>query len=268
MRGFLVAAALLAGCSTPPSADDACQRYAASYCKLVDDCSQRATAARYGSLLSCQERERAACHQRLAAPGTSRTPSFEAGCSLALPSLNCTALFANATFLSCIAPPGTREELAPCIDDAQCETGTCNRGASRVCGTCGLPAHSGESCDTTSCARGLICLENLCVAPAAQDASCDPTHPCAYSLSCADGTCSPAIENAGDDCDPDQSIAAGCDLDQGLLCDPMSKVCVAAPPPPGVLPDGALCDPGGPPCAVPAKCVAGTCTLPDLATCG
>jgi len=282
MRAFLVATALLVTCCAEPlPAGEACDRRAAAYCARVEACSPHALAARWGDRFNCLQRERASCLQRLGAPGSRDTPSFEAGCALALPQQSCVGLFANVPVLACVAPPGGVDDGFHCVTDGQCQSGTCNLGASTVCGICGAPARAGEACDARSCARGLVCASSpaVCVALGLAGAACDAAHPCALGFSCVGagtmpGGCQPAIAVEGGDCDPQAATAASCDVDRELVCDAATMKCVATVERPGLLDDGAACGPSrgasgasGPACTAPAKCVGGVCTLPDPARC-
>jgi hypothetical protein len=163
--------------------------------------------------------------------------------------------------------------------------------ADSVCGT-GLLCHTSTmTCEKTSADGG----------------ACDKNTPCAAGFACVgngaavQGVCKAEGRTAGAACDPKSSTLPGCDKDAGLYCDATSKLCAVI----GIASDGQPCgtvagaqvvctggglcagatlvqsgtckapvadgvacnDVTGPPCLSPAKCVRGTCRLPDAATC-
>lgn len=115
------------------------------------------------------------------------------------------------------------------------------------------------------------------------------------------GTCQTAVNMAGASCDSKAATMPDCDRRLGLFCSRTTNTCVAYTyaddgQPCGVVAggfaacnagglcvlaagatmgtckaavaDGQACDDtNGPPCVVPAKCVAGVCTLGNAAAC-
>lgn len=160
-----------------------------------------------------------------------------------------------------------------------------------VCGT-GLLCHM----STLTCSKAI-----------AAGGGCDKNNPCASGFACvgngagAQGTCKAEGHTAGTPCDPKSALLPGCDKNAGLYCDATSLQCKAMMAvgdgqpcgtvggaqvlckagglcvgatllQPGTckapVADGAACnDLTGPPCGAPAKCVRGTCRMPDAAVC-
>jgi hypothetical protein len=163
---------------------------------------------------------------------------------------------------------------------------------------------AGTACtDDSQCDFGLNCAgatgSKLCVSEGTAGSTCDGNHPCASPNVCigatatASGTCGPGAAPGG------PCASSGCDLAQGLFCHSITKVCqkigFAMPgeqcgllnngivactgstcTPPGqligtcaaVAEDGATCnDASGPKCKAGAKCIGGTCQVPDPASC-
>jgi hypothetical protein len=146
-----------------------------------------------------------------------------------------------------------------------------------------------------------------CTVTVASGGACDKNHPCAAGFACVgntatvQGACKREGITVGTACDPKSITVPGCDKDAGLFCDPVGLQCKAIATAmdgqpcgtvnggqvlckagglcvgatalqPGTckapVADGAACnDVSGPPCLSPAKCVQGTCRMPDAAAC-
>jgi hypothetical protein len=160
---------------------------------------------------------------------------------------------------------------AACGFDAQCQSTYCSVGLGTLCGTCGSPPAVGGSCAELFCGPGLICagISKTCGTPVAVGAACDPA-PCSPGSVCvgAVGTrrCQAAVSVAagGQPCGLVGGSRVECAA-QGLCklaTGQTSGTCLSA------AADGAACDDtNGPLCALPARCVAGTCQLPSAVSC-
>jgi len=182
-------------------------------------------------------------------------------------------------------------------DDAMC--GTC-KAQPAVGGPCIDLGTKNDGSIQKSCGRNLECAKDKCAKPGVKDAVCDESQPCGLGLTCFNSKCV-AAGKPGAKCDPAGVTEPACDLLQGAFCNQSTKVCQAivgakpgescvfsateikicsaggkcvgaTPTAPGtcVAPaaDGAKCDiKAGPDCLAPAKCVGGTCKLPDPAAC-
>jgi hypothetical protein len=149
---------------------------------------------------------------------------------------------------------------------------------------------------------------STCQPDGASGASCDEGHPCGYRLSCvtpigmSTGSCQAAPTTLGASCDVRQRNAPECDYTSALTCGVLSNTCEAATytgaggacglvgikivfcnaasicfgamgATPGVCKalalEGQACDDtNGPACMAPARCVGGSCALPDPGRCG
>ena len=222
----------MAGCGST-SANQGCTDFANARCAKQNSCNPSATIRDYGDLATCQLRETAACSNRLSATGSSATPSFDEGCSVAIPLETCPDFSDDNPSNACIAPPGGLADGSPCIANAQCKNGNCNLGPHTVCGSCGPPAQAGQSCETATCDRGLVCTgtPSVCVQLAALGQPCDKNTPCQVGGSCVGatgttmGSCQAAVAQAGMPCDPTRAMKAGCDAAQELFCNEMSMSC-------------------------------------------
>jgi hypothetical protein len=224
---------LTGACGTSPSANQGCSDLANARCARENACSANALVNHFGDLASCQMRETAACLDRLQASGTSSTPAFEEGCSVALPLESCPDFFDNNAPIACTPAPGEILDGAPCLANAQCASGNCNLGPHVVCGTCGTPAGIGESCDGRSCMRELICQGDppVCVQPQPLGGPCDKNTPCAIGGSCVGampgqlGNCQAAVTTQGAPCDPTRALTPGCERAKQLYCNATTQTC-------------------------------------------
>jgi hypothetical protein len=192
------------------------------------------------------------CLNEMALPGSGITPASLEACAAAIDASPCNAPPVECMFF------GTRPGGAPCNENFQCQSGSCDgtfvlrpieQGAEygpTICGTCEAPLAVGQICNSP-----------------AINGSCPANTTCTGSP--APATCTPLVQgDVGASCD-------GFDFYQcktGLYCDPQTGQCAY----PRV--SGASCDynvpPNGPPsesyigvCAAPLSCVGD----PDAATC-
>jgi hypothetical protein len=193
----------------------------------------------------------------LSLPATSQTPKWLEACIAALESSACDP---TAPPGACEPGRGTLPDGANCNEDAQCQSGVCNRPGSSVnsnpsCGTCATTLPEGAPCmGTDRCAPGTAC--NYALAP---DRVCQKfgdvgvtcgkySPPCRAGLSCfitdqvaSTGACTrPA--RAGAACDMTTCVA-------GLVCDPLTMKCIS----PTAWPKS------GEPCTATTLCRVGKC---------
>lgn len=293
---------------TSSDAAEACGALADAYCTRVAACAPVFVTATFGDLDACKTRMALSCEPIVGAPGAGSTASVLSACAGALGSVACGDLLTNGTADACKPHGGSIANGNACGDDWQCQSGRCKKDPSSGCGTCGPRASSGGTCASNAdCQFGLVCAAGTktCVALAPIGSSCDGGHPCAIGASCvgassgSSGTCRATAE-AGAACDPQAKNAPGCDLLQGLYCDPTSKTCrtIAFAGAGGtcgyangafttcrdgavckvgsgdtgacIAPaaDGASCDASnGPGCLAGAACIGGICRLEDPASC-
>jgi hypothetical protein len=285
------------------TAERACADVAAAYCKRVNECAPIIISLLWGDEATCQDRVVPACVKGLAASSTGATAAGYETCAADVGATECSALVSRNMPASCRPSGGRVAAGGACGDDWQCQSGYCSIPSGEACGTCASRLSAGSACtDDAQCEFGLNCSgalgSKVCLASGMAGATCDDNHPCASPNVCigktvtASGTCGPGAPPGGA-CD-----TSGCDFAQALFCHPITKVCqriTFAKPgeqcgvinsglvgcsgstcvPPGQLvgtcsaiaDDGAACNPNGPNCKAGAKCIGGTCQVPDPATC-
>lgn len=284
------------------SADKACSDLAAAYCGEISTCAPIFIDFVYGDVATCTSRLKAECLLTIGAPSVAETPSATEACASSISTLTCSDAFAKKSTGACVPIPGDRANGKPCGTYEQCSSGFCPIAADASCGTCAPSPHAGDPCVAGTCGQALDCVSGKCQHPGTLGDACDPkATPCATSLSCRGGTCIAAAK-AGEACDEGEVAAPKCDGAKGLFCNGLTKVCqklgeakageacglvgsdvkvcvggafcrratgttftgtcVA------VAADGAACnETDGPHCLAPAKCVGGTCKLPDPTSC-
>jgi hypothetical protein len=286
-----------------PTADQACTDIAAAYCDKVSACAPVYVQLGYGDLAACKAAFKPNCLSGLSAPSTGSTPQLVSDCSKAAPSIACADLFSNRVPTACQPVAGKLADGAACGDDSQCTSKYCSTSDTAICGKCGAAPAAGASCATQKCGPGLVCASSTCVVPAKTGETCNDKVPCELGLSCTDGKCGAPASNVGDDCSLDGKGKPLCDfINKALFClaakcvqaklhnvgetcgydtttmevsgcaaegfckkdkptDPAGK-CIAA------AKVGEKCDAtAGPNCDLSLKCVAGTCTKQDPASC-
>ncbi len=282
------------GSSDKAAADKACTDWATHYCNRLESCAPLSLQIGYGELAECIDRNKPVCSSVLRAEGTGQTPSRMASCAQAYDTTGCEEVVVAKPPSAC-AVPGSLPVGAPCGDDSQCPgpNGYCRMASDDTCGTCAELGPVGAGCySDRDCDHGLVCYFT-CMAPVAAGAACDGiTRQCPATMICRDYACV-APGASGAPCNP---RADTCDRDRGLFCDPQVRRCspyalAAAGAPCGTgttcragscatdpatqkstcmanAADGADCDPtAGPFCTGPARCVNGTCKVPDAARC-
>jgi hypothetical protein len=279
------------------SGQQACADAATAICGTVNGCSSLLLQLQYGDIATCQTRFQTACVRTLGASGTGFTPAMMEACAQKVATESCADVVSNNPPAECQAAVGELANGVACGDSSQCQSQYCNKGTDGTCGACGT--RTGGTCHRNEdCAYGQLCLgaTSTCVVPGAAGATCDTTHPCNQTLACKSGTCS-APDEVGGTCTPgDASNPFGtCDVLKGLICHPVSRMCVAlglaaADQPCGAinngytacsangacstttktcvaaLADGASCA-AGTHCMLPAACSGGVCKLPDPQSC-
>jgi hypothetical protein len=278
--GFMIAVgALLAllGCGSSGgggggSNDQACADLAKARCSRIAACSSTVFAIRYPDDPTCQAREKASCLAALAAPSTGNSAQASESCATALQgNVDCTGFLDGSPPAACQAKFGTLPMSAPCAFHGQCQSAYCTIGPGAVCGTCGMAPGMGASCATEFCGTGLECTfeTKMCAAPVGMGSGCDAA-PCQAGYVCRGAmgarTCQPVMGTAmangacGAMANGWVSCAAEgfCKIPMGMA----TGTCLA------VAADGGSCDDDkGPLCAIPARCVSGTCQLPNASIC-
>jgi hypothetical protein len=220
--------------SSGVTADQACSDSAHLRCEQIKKCSQAEVIDTYGSEGACETQLKLNCINSLAAPNTGSTPETVEACANAYPSVSCDALLDDQPPTACLQATGTRASGQQCGSPGQCQTGFCAIVPGSLCGTCAPVPQRGDSCAVlTTCGQLLFCdsTNQICTGFAAQGSQCNKTQPCGAGLSCVGattttfGTCQPAVETAGATCDPQTKTGAGCDRNQLLTCNSVSKQC-------------------------------------------
>ena len=281
------------------SADQAATNAATAYCTRANACAPAYVTLGYGDVTTCTQGLKTSLLSGFSAPGTSSTPAQIEACAQVLPQASCADLLARKMPPACMPVAGKLANGAACGDDSQCVGTRCKVAKDAVCGTCTAPAAAGAACGVDGdCQPDMKCLNLVCTQYGDAGATCSATQPCRPDLGCLAGKC--ATQNgAGATC----TTSDQCDQLHGVFCGPLTKKCeniafaVAAgacglvnnqltvckgpgsfcsgssqPPYKGtclaVAQDGASCDSdAGPLCNAVAVCVAGTCQLPDPASC-
>jgi hypothetical protein len=302
------------------SAAQACADNAHQRCLQLQSCSATDLQLRYGDEGTCETRETYSCTTALQEPLSGNTPDAVEACANAYAGWACADYLADEN-----VPAACQQQLGPVIDggpcaiDGQCQTGFCAVAPGSACGACAAVPSAGDSCaQLTSCGPALACTADtfVCVVFGVRGDPCGKGAVCGVGLSCVGanpatnvkGTCQLAGDATGAVCDPAEKTHPGCDRDDALVCNSMSKTCqpvVVAPAgqPCGTVSDqpaycqaegfctgatdtmpgtctaaaadGAACDRAtGPGCVIPARCIgngngtAGTCQYSGDQSCG
>ena len=256
------------GAFTPEAA---CDKLALAVCSRDLACGATVIPTAFGTMATCEARQKIGCLNSLQAPGTSATPERLSACAEALPQVSCADFFDDRHLLSssgtaCARLPGALVTGETCHFSTQCQAGSCwYAQQTNACGSCQAPKVAGDRCGG-NCGPGLYCENGLCAAPVAQGAACDRNHGCDVNLTCvgatttAMGTCQASIAVAGAPCDPTAQTGPVCAHNAGLYCNQTSRTCAAIT---YVLPgqscstfNGLYCQGH---CAVPQGATTGTC---------
>ena len=256
------------------SADAACTALAQAICDRTSACTPFALSAIYGDASTCLAREKISCTATLAAPSAGATPTTAQACADSFPSLSCDDFSSGNFGTACKVQPGKLALGATCGDSSQCASTFCASGPASNCGTCATVTSVGDACVNGACSAGLSCNTTTmkCIAPGAGKAgtSCTSNADCdlAHAVGCdtTGGKCVAltVASGPGDTCGADAIKAtmftlcpAGGDCSGSVL-----GKCIAN------ASDGASCDStNGPYCLLPAKCVSGSCALPNASAC-
>jgi hypothetical protein len=258
VRGLAVvlAAAAVAGCSTPPIAfDQLDQEVQRARCEHLTRCglfADEGACLDYFWVLSDPGLAAAVAVHRVEYDAAVARLCVESlagqGCDLTMPDARtdpsaCTKMLR-----------GTQAALLPCSFDAECVSGVCELGeCSNGCclGTCRAvlpPGGDGLPCTkATDCKDGLVCgMSRTCHAPAAAGEDCASDRECAAGLGCINplttmpGT-SRVLPHLGEEC------PYGRCADEGARCDTASGACQFVG-----LPGAACNEPGD--CSPYAEC--------------
>ena len=248
-RASLVLVALVGGCGSSLTADQACTHEAQARCSQLMTCSPADFQRRWPDLDTCETREKLACSDGLAAPGTAATPKTADACATALAAQTC------ADFLNDVPPPeacltqsGATADGGACAFASQCKSGFCAIASDALCGTCQEIPAAGASCTTNGCGQAMSCVAASlqCEAPVALGGACSKTQPCASGLACVGatttttGTCQTQVTSLGAFCDHTLKTAPNCDPNAGLTCDSTSSMCTTEPIVPAPAPCGTI----------------------------
>jgi len=296
--GIAPADAIADAPDTGPTLAEACAVYAAAICKKLETCLKFVLTTAYGDRAGCNARVAKTCIATSDPPGTRVSHDHLVVCAAAVDAEPCSSLTHSITPDACISPPGDLALGAPCALSQQCASDSCDVSSDSLCGHCSAGTE-GTPCLTTCHANFVCARDGQCHAPVTNVGdSCDPTSkPCDSSMSCAGGKCVLKATTAGTPCDATGTTLPDCYLGAGLLCPPATSstpVCLtigiaSGSEPCGGTPsgfftckgpafcNGSACVPlvgdGGPcngstlRCLPGAKCIAGTCKLPDPTLC-
>ena len=142
---------------------------------------------------------------------------------------------------------------APCSTQAPCAINLVCSSA----GTCDAIPGNGQPC-TTVCLNPYRCVAGSCTTGVSEGGACPNGGECATGLECANKTCAkPTLAAAGQPCGSVNGNYTGCVT--GTKCE--NQVCAT------VKQSGEACVVGNSECAVDLLCIAGTCQVPDYASC-
>jgi hypothetical protein len=236
---FLISAelALLGGCASGPSQQDACAALAQATCDALQRCNSDLFQRTYPDAATCVARQQLSCSTQFPPNSNTTTQNF-VDCAGAIPGAACSQILINQTLVltnlaACRPAPGNQDNGTLCFADSQCKSTYCDKGPlNGLCGACAQRALLNEDCDATACDFGLICGQqngapNRCAMPftAGLNQSCDQTARCQSGLLCSGQKCTPILK-AGDACQPGQGSDA-CDRTLGLFCDQNTQKCLA-----------------------------------------
>ena len=279
----LVVLLALAGCSSGPSAEQACSKEGSDRCAALMMCSPADLSRRFGDLATCEARETLACVDGVDAPKTGQTPQNEENCGEQLLAQSCDAYLSNVMPpTACEPPDGPGSNGAPCAFSGQCSSGFCAVPSYGLCGTCALAPAAGASCASAGCPLTMTCVAStmLCEVPVPDGGLCSAGLPCASGLACVGsstttmGACTVQPTTVGASCDASRKLGPDCSGDAGLVCDSTTNTCVTEPLVAASQPCGTMngvftgCT-GGATCMRPSGGATGTCVAPaaDGAAC-
>jgi hypothetical protein len=218
--------------------DQACGDNAHAHCIRIQQCSLYVLTNDYGDEGTCETRLKLNCLNALAAPSSGNTAAKSEACALAYPSWSCSDYLNGNPPAACVQATGSLGAGARCAFPGQCQTGFCAIVPGNACGVCAPAPSAGDRCDTlTTCGTpgltGLTCDTNVqkCSSFAPSGAPCGRSQLCGDGLYCVgststtNGTCAPAVEDAGLACDPTGKTGAGCDRLADLTCNSASSTC-------------------------------------------
>lgn len=259
--------------SSPPSdgaasttVEEACSALADAICSKVQTCTSFGLAAYYIDLPTCKERQMLACTTSAAAPAQTATPDAVKTCASSIPTLDCNDVVALDFGPSC-AFAGTRQDGQPCGYNAECASTFCAIAPDQSCGVCAPATAEGDACVDGSCSAGLSCSEvdarcyrpgtGQVGAPCARLADCDLAH--GSGCNTMSHQCITVTLAVGGACGADSVLGTSyATCPGGAACAPQINGHCAP-----IARDGEPCGADGPSCLLPARCVAGTCTLPS-----
>jgi hypothetical protein len=214
--------------------NQACGDRAHANCLEIQTCSAEVLTTTYGDEGTCETRLKLYCLNALAAGSIGNNAAHTEACGQAFSHESCSDFFDLNPQTACVQPKGSLSNGKSCALPGQCESGFCAIVPGSACGLCADAPMPGDPCDKlTTCGQTLACVNatKQCQAFALQGAACGSGSLCGADLFCvgasstAQGTCQPAVEQAGSTCDPQGRTGAGCDRIQGLTCNSVTKQC-------------------------------------------
>lgn len=201
-----------------------CANLATAICNKLSTCSAWELRYYYGDLKGCVERVQLTCAPYVGLSGSSWTVDRLRTCTAGYTSATCADYFDPAGPAACSPQPGKLASGTACANSNQCQSGFCT-AALNGCGTCAVPAKSGEACSPTKlCALGLTCAGGKCAAYGAVGATCgNNLAACQTGLYCKTNVCAAQLA-AGDTCNPASAVTE-CNPIQGLFCNTASRKC-------------------------------------------
>jgi hypothetical protein len=153
-----------------------CEGFAKAYCDRFLLCTPPVMRYEHGTLERCKERWTRWCTRTQRLTGSGWSDALVEACGAAIEKRPCGAFrrLEDMPIAEC-HPAGSRANGAPCLEDAQCGSGSCfyDPGVARTCGRCTPRAKIGGDCwsPTTSlpiadCPIGAWCSRGMCLGPA------------------------------------------------------------------------------------------------------
>jgi hypothetical protein len=271
-----------------------CAGFASDVCNKLNSCFPFLIEISYGDVAKCVERNEMGCNEQIDAPGANTDGPKLAACGNALEGVTCEALTTDTPEACDI--PGSLADGQPCQFNSQCTSEHCRVANNATCGTCAARSAAGGSCDVgDDCEDNLVCSNSVCATPVAAGGACTTGSQCGPTLVCKAGTCA-LPDGAGAAC-----TEGSCDILHGFFCiqgtckavqavaagetcgfiDGSLVICAAQGTCTGLsvtnptgtcspaAADGATCstDDSGPKCIEPARCINGSCQLPNPGSC-
>jgi hypothetical protein len=160
--------------------EEACTRFAKSYCARAAECSALETRLRFGDVAECARQTALWCAREMEAPDSGISPATLSACGRAVVERPCRRWRRHEDLpVPACHPSGGRTYRSPCLSGAQCVSGFCAHaavtsdavdGRPTVCGTCAPVAGANDVCAGPSlpfsgCPPGSLCSRGICIGP-------------------------------------------------------------------------------------------------------